>query len=129
MKIGKWTIIAVDKRIIKQYDTTIGYEILDNNFWSNNLNQNIKAIQYTGDNNDSDQIEYKDNTPNSIFNGDIKVFADKWDEAHLLNLQNLWDNNNIEITLADNTKRIETNEEKINRLGSRPVTYKSEDIY
>jgi hypothetical protein len=129
MKIGKWTIIAVDKRIIKQYENAIGYEILDNNFWLNNLNQNIKAIQYTNDSNDFDQVEYKDNTPNSIFSGDIKIFSDKWDEVHLLNLQNSWDSSNIEITLEDNTKRAETIEEKINRLGPRPTTYKSEDIY
>lgn len=129
MKTGKWTIVVDDKRIIKQYEGRIGYEILDDNFWLNNLDKNIRAIQYTGDNNDLDQVEYRDKTPNSVFTGDIKIFADKWDEAHLLNMQNLWDNNNIQITLADNSKRPETSEEKINRIGQRPSTYKSENIY
>ena len=50
MKIGKWTIVVPDKRIIKQYGDgkTIGYIVEDNNFWINNLNSNINAIQYTG---------------------------------------------------------------------------------
>lgn len=142
MKKGKWTIVVDDKRIIKQYGEGIGigYEVLDNNLWSN-LNSNIFAIQYTGDVNDSDQVEYRDETPHSIFNGDIKIFADKWDEKYLLNLQFNWDNNFIYETIPDpnstpeNPKpditkvKEETVEQKITRLGPRPTIYKSENIY
>ena len=50
MKKGKWSIIVDDKRIIKQYDegsvAGIGYIIESENFWLNNLNSNIRAIQY-----------------------------------------------------------------------------------
>jgi hypothetical protein len=96
MKIGKWTIVVDDKRIIKQYGNGIGigYEILDNNLWLS-LNQNIFAIQYTGDPLDHEQVEYRDETQHSIFSGDIKIFSDKWDQQHLLNLQNIWDNNYV----------------------------------
>jgi hypothetical protein len=142
MKIGKWTIVVDDKRIIKQYGDGIGigYEILDNNFWSN-LNSNIFAIQYTGDVNDSDQVEYRDETKHSIFSGDIKIFSDKWDEQYLLNLQNIWDNNYIyeeiphpKSTLENPRPNIlvikqETIEQKTTRLGPRPSIYISENIY
>jgi hypothetical protein len=128
MKLGKWTIVVPDKRIIKQYDNnqSIGYEIEDNNFWINNLNSNIRAIQYTGDNSDLEQVEHNDGTPHSNFTGDIKIFADAWDKEHLKYLQLLWDNNR----LSDNGNLVqETIEQKTARLGIRPSNYTSENIY
>jgi hypothetical protein len=142
MKKGKWTIVVDDKRIIKQYGDGIGigYEILDNNFWSN-LDSNICAIQYTGDSSDYEQVEYRTQIENSFFEGNIKNFADKWDEAHLLKLQSDWDINNI-YELVPNTnitpenpfqfntvKKEETIEQKTTRIGPRPSVYVSENIY
>jgi hypothetical protein len=122
MKIGKWTIVVTDKLIIKQYGDgqSIGYTVDDNNFWNNNLNSNIHAIQYTGNNSDFEQVEYNDETKHSNFTGDIKIFADAWDKEHLKYLQLVWDNNNLVQ---------ETIEQKSNRLGSRPTNYTSENIY
>jgi hypothetical protein len=138
MKIGKWSIIVEDKRIVKQYGegATFGYVVEDDSFWKNNLASNVRAIQYTGDNLDSDQVEYNDKTNHSIFNGDIKIFSDKWDEQHLLKLQNDWDNNIEYINLGktnpekpnEDQFRQETIEEKIIRIGNRPTSFKSEDI-
>jgi len=138
MKIGKWSIIVEDKRIVKQYGegATFGYVVEDDSFWKNNLASNVRAIQYTGDNLDSDQVEYNDGTNHSIFNGDIKMFSDKWDEQHLLKLQNDWDNNIEYINLGktnpekpnEDQFRQETIEEKIIRIGNRPTSFKSEDI-
>ena len=122
MKIGKWSIIVPDKRIVKQYGdgATWGYVVEDNFFWNNNLESNIRAIQYSGDNLDTDQVEHNDGTGNTFFNGDIKKFSDKWDEQHLIRLQAEWDIDNI---------KDETPEEKITRLGVRPTSYQSQDIY
>jgi len=142
MKKGKWTIIVDDKRIVKQYGDGIGrgYQVLDENFWSS-LNPNIFAIQYTGDVNDFDQVEYRDETKHSNFLGDIKIFADKWDQKHLIELQFIWDNNilyekipNPNSTPEDPKQDItvikeETIEEKTTRIGPRPSVYVSEDIY
>ena len=143
MKMGKWTIVRVDKTIIKQYgeNQSIGYIINDDNFWNNNLSNNIHAIQYTGNELDFDQVEYNDRSPNSKFNGNIKIFADEWDKAHLKNLQNIWDNNNIYESIPNlnitpenplpfiRVKKEETLEQKELRIGSRPTIYNSLDIY
>lgn len=69
MKIGKWTIVVPDKLIIKQYGdyATRGYVVDDNNFWNNNLSQNIRAIQYTGNNLDKEQVEHNDGSPHTFF--------------------------------------------------------------
>jgi len=122
MKIGKWSIIIPDKRIVKQYGdgATWGYVVEDDSFWNDNLESNIRAIQYSGDNLDTDQVEHNDGTNNTVFNGDIKKFSDKWDEQHLIRLQAEWDIDNI---------KDETPEEKITRLGVRPTSYQSQDIY
>jgi len=131
MKTGKWTIVVPDKLIIKQYGdfATRGYVIDDNNFWNNNLSQNIRAIQYTGNNLDKEQVEHNDGNPHTFFSGDIKVFSDEWDKKHLIFLQNSWDYNNIQVQIENNSTRPETLDEKINRLGSRPTIYNSVDIY
>jgi hypothetical protein len=148
MKKGKWSIIVVDKIIVKQYDeglsAGIGYIIESENFWSSNLNSNVKAIQYTGIPDDIDQVEYRDGTHNSVFTGNIKIFSDEWDKKHLEHLQSIWDNNNIlkNPTNPKDSQQVqlqkillgecnipETQEEKLNRLGPRPQTYNSSDIY
>lgn len=131
MKIGKWTIVVPDKLIIKQYGdyATRGYVVDDNNFWNNNLSQNIRAIQYTGNNLDKEQVEHNDGSPHTFFSGNIKIFADEWDKKHLIFLQDSWDNNNIQVQIENNSTRPETLDEKINRLGPRPTIYNSVDIY
>lgn len=131
MKIGKWTIVVPDKLIIKQYGDSaqVGYIIEDNNFWTNNLSSNIRAIQYTGDNLDKEQVEHNDGSPHTFFSGDIKAFADEWDKKHLVFLQESWDFNNLKIQLENNLTRPETVDEKINRLGPRPTSFNSVDIY
>jgi hypothetical protein len=121
MKMGKWTIVRADKLIIKQYGDgkSTGYFIDDQNFWNTNLDSTINAIQYTGNNSDFDQVEFNNGNKNTYFSGNIKIFADAWDKEHLKSLQLIWDNNNLEN---------ETIEEKIVRLGQRPINYISEDI-
>jgi hypothetical protein len=130
MKIGKWSIIVQDKRIVKQYgeEATLGFIVENNSFWQNNVSSNIKAIQYTGDNLDKEQVEYNDGSPHSHFTGDIKKFADEWDKAYLLKLQNDWDNDTLYSPDISKSKA-ETEEEKITRIGSRPTSYVSTDIY
>ena len=80
---------------------------------------NIWAVQY-GTSVTSDEVEYRDTTPHSSWAdanlGNFQDFIDKWDSAHLLNLQSAWDDNNVEG---------ETSEEKIERLGARPTSYSS----
>ena len=120
MKKGKWTIIKADKKIVKQYGELLGYIVNDNNFWNTNLNSNIHAIQYTGDNSDFDQVEFNDGTKNTYFSGDIKIFADAWDKEYLKDLQLIWDNDNL---------KDETVEQKTSRIGPRPINYVSQDIY
>jgi hypothetical protein len=135
MKKGKWTIVVPDKRIIKQYDEGqnqgIGYVIENNDFWISNLSSNIHAIQYTGIDSDFDQVEFNDGSPNSVFKGDINIFAEAWDKEHLLNLQLIWDNNNVYKNTIENNENIlvkETIEEKITRIGERPKNYNSINI-
>jgi hypothetical protein len=145
MKIGKWSIIVPDKIIAKQYSegegVSLWFYIRDESFWRDNLALNIKAIQYTGDNSDTQQVEYNDGSLHSHFTGDIKKFADEWDKAYLLKLQNDWDRANLTILLNSNDPgfnsqspdikqyRDETEEEKIARIGNRPTSYASTDIY
>jgi hypothetical protein len=139
MKIGKWSIIVEDKRIVKQYGNgaTLGHVVEEDSFWENNLSPNIRAIQYSGDNLDNNQVEYNDKSNNSVFVGNIKVFSDQWDKQHLLYLQNNWDLDINYINLGkinpdkpnEDQFRQETIEEKIIRLGNRPSSYISEDIY
>ena len=121
MKMGKWTIVRADKLIIKQYGDgkSIGYFIDDQNFWNTNLDSTINAIQYTGNNSDLDQVEFNNGNKNTYFSGNIKIFADAWDKEHLKSLQLIWDSNSLQN---------ETIEEKIVRLGQRPINYISEDI-
>jgi hypothetical protein len=120
---ANWTIIFDDKVVIKNYaegaSQGIGYVVSDNSFWSDSKFSNIWAIQH-GTSVSSDEIEYRDETPNSSYDdaglGDISQFSSKWDEAHLSQLQADWDNDNVEDETAD---------EKISRLGARPTSYSS----
>jgi len=120
-----WTVVFEDKIIVKPgFDngdgtTGKGYTIDDDTFWNQSKFSNIWAIQY-GTTPSSDEVEHRDATPHCSFAeadlGDFQPFIDKWDAAHLTQLQFQWDNNNVDG---------ETSEEKIARLGARPTSYSS----
>jgi len=120
---GNWTIVFEDKIVIKNYAEGafegIGYKINDDAFWNDSKFSNIWAIQY-GTPIISDEVEYRDSTPHSSYAdaniGDISQFSNKWDSAHLTQLQSNWDTNNVDG---------ETEAEKIARLGARPTSYSS----
>jgi len=109
-----WTVVFEDKLIIKQTGDVAGrgYPINDDAFWSQSKFSNIWAIQY-GTSITSDEVEYRDTTPHSSFAdaniGDISQFSNKWDSAHLSQLQSDWD--------ADPRSESEK--------GSRPTSYSS----
>lgn len=117
---SNWTVVFEDKLIIKRNGDAVGnYVIDDDSFWNQSKLSNIWAIQY-GTSVTSDEVEYRDTTPNSSFAdaniGDFSQFTNKWDSAHLAKLQSNWDNDNIEG---------ETESEKIIRRGERPTSYSS----
>ena len=118
---ANWSVIIEDKNIIKQTGDAAGtsYIINDDSFWNQSKFSNIWAVQY-GTSNSNDEVEYKDTTPHSSWTdanlGNFQDFIDRWDSTHLINLQSNWDNNNIDS---------ETAEEKLIRLGARPVSYSS----
>ena len=129
-----WTIVFEDKIVINQSVMNadghpVAYKIEDDSFWGQDKFSNIWAIQY-GTSITSDEVEYRDTTPHSSFAdaniGDISQFSNKWDSAHLAQLQTDWDNNNGD-TYDDsgNVTHTETEEEKIARLGARPTSYSS----
>ena len=120
---AQWTVVFDDKLVIKQSGDASGpYKINDDSFWSDSKWSNIWAIQYKADDHDyNDSVEYRDETPHATWTaadlGDFQTqFIDRWDAAHLANLQSDWDNNNVEG---------ETESEKIARLGARPTSYSS----
>jgi len=116
-----WSVVFEDKLVVKQAGDAAGtgYEIDDDTFWNQSKFSNIWAIQY-GTSVSSDEVEYRDSTPHSSWAdanlGNFQDFINKWDSAHLAQLQSDWDNNNVEG---------ETSEEKIERLGARPTSYSS----
>ena len=118
---AQWTVVFDDKLVIKQSGDAAGtpYNISDDSFWYDSKFSNIWAIQY-GNSITSDEVEYRDSTPHSSFAdaniGDISQFTNKWDAAHLAQLQSNWDNDNVDG---------ETESEKIARLGARPTSYSS----
>ena len=130
---ANWTIVFEDKTVIKNHaegaSEGVAYIISDYAFWGQDKFSNIWAIKY-GTSITSDEVEYKDTTPHSSFAdaniGDISQFSNKWDSAHLAQLQTDWDNNNGD-TYDDsgNVTHTETEEEKIARLGARPTSYSS----
>ena len=137
-KHGLWTVIPVDKKIIKKTEdfspTNPGVvSIDDDSLWSQSKFSNIHAIQFSDDDVDNDQVEYLDNSANTSYDanllGDFRTtFINTFDAQHLANLQSAWDNNN-DLDVADETAeggfRPETEEEKITRLGARPTSYTS----
>jgi len=124
---ANWTVVFDDKRIIKvsgdfNVSNGPGYVIDDDAFWGQSKFSNIWAIQH-GASNANDQVEYKDDTPHSSYEdanlGDFQDFIDRWDAAHLIQIQAVWDN--------DDRPEQDTNGEsdKIARLGPRPTSYSS----
>ena len=125
---SNWTVVFDDKSIINQdvknyagYPT--GY-IINDSLWYNTKFANIWAIQYQADNHDyADSVEYRDETTHATWTaanlGDFQTqFIDKWDAAHLAQLQADWDNN-------DEGPDGESEADKIARLGARPTSYTS----
>jgi hypothetical protein len=119
---SNWTIVFEDKMIIKNYaegaNEGVGYKIDDDAFWATTDFQNIWAIQ-AGTSNTSDEVEHRDDTPHCSLSDkgvDMQQFIDRWDAAHLTQLQTNWDNNNVDG---------ESEADKIARLGARPTSYSS----
>jgi|TARA_R110002020_G_scaffold302686_1_gene518108 hypothetical protein len=131
---SNWTIIFEDKCIIKNTgaESGTGYKIDDDAFWNDSKFSNIWAIQY-GTSNSSDEVEHRNETPHCSYVdanlGDISQFSNRWDSAHLAQLQSDWDNNNLSIEDPEGQNppvlRDETEAEKITRLGERPTSYSS----
>jgi len=110
---GNWTVVFEDKTIIKQNGDAAGnYEINDDTFWGQSKFSNIWAIQY-GTSVSTDEVEYRDQTPHSAYDpavlGDISEFTNKWDAAHLAQLQSDWDDDD-----RDESEK-----------GARPTSYSS----
>ena len=127
---ANWTIVFEDKMIIKQSGDPAGsYTIDDDTFWGQSKFSNIWAI-HSGTSVSTDEVEYRDTTPHSTFAdaniGDISQFINKWDSAHLTQLQSNWDNDNGDTVDSEgNVTHVETEAEKITRLGARPTSYSS----
>jgi hypothetical protein len=127
---GQWTIVFDDKTVIKNYaeGAEEGYPHKienDDTFWNDSKFSNIWAIHY-GTADTSDEVEYRDDTPHTSFSeanlGNISQFSSRWDAAHLAELQENWDQDNV----YDSQGNInETESEKIARIGARPTTYSS----
>jgi ABC-type uncharacterized transport system ATPase subunit len=92
----------------------------DSEFW-NSVDPRIIAIQYHSDG--LKQIEYK-NPREDVPITDVSTLQKYIDRFNLTEqtyqAQVSWDKNNVQITLENGTKRAETSEEKITRLGPRP---------
>lgn len=137
-KHGMWTVVPVDKQILKKTEDFsfanpgVVY-IEDDSFWSQAKFDNIHAIQFTDDDVDNDQVEYKTNEPNGAYDagvlGDFRTeFINRFDAQHLINLKAAWDDNNdydVADESAEGGVRQETEAEKIARIGARPTSYTS----
>ena len=132
-KHGLWTVIIEDKIVMKKTEdfsvsSPKAVKVEDDSFWSQSKFNNIHAIQFSDDGVDNDQVEYKDNSPNSSYDENIlgnfrTEFISKWDSVYLTELQYNWDNNDRDTNgeiLVD-----ETVEAKTIRLGARPTSYTS----
>ena len=120
------TVIPSDKQIyLETVDTQFPNRrchIIDNDqeFW-NNVDPRIHAIQYHSDG--DKHIEYKNPRENVVITDitTIQKYIDRFNlTEQTYQAQVSWDKNNVQITLADGSKRAETSEEKITRLGPRP---------
>ena len=122
-----WTVVFEDKMIIKQSGDAGGtsYVIADDDFWGLAKWNNIWAIQY-GTFEPSDTVEHRDHTPHCTWEdanlGDFQEFINRWDSAHLAQLQSDWDNDNL---FNEDGSSAETEADKIARLGARPTSYSS----
>ena len=118
----KWTVVFVDKMVVCQSvknagGHATGYVIDDNSLWSDSKWNDINAIQFIDDGNDhNDCVEMipgtfgRNKTWAEAALGDFRSqFIDKWDVAHLAQLQADWD--------ADDRPESEK--------GSRPTSYTS----
>jgi len=118
---SNWTVVFEDKKIIKNNGAESGtaYDIVDNTFWSQEKFSNIWSIQY-GTGISTDEVEHRDSTPHSTYAssnlGDFNEFINRWDSSHLITLQSVWDESNVEG---------ETEATKITRIGARPTSYSS----
>lgn len=132
-KHGSWTVVFDDQLIIKKtndFGISNGKGLIcgGTDFWNQPKFSNLHAIQFTDDNLDNDQVEFKDNSPNGPYDvskyGDFRQFIDLWDAAYLSTIQEQWDNN-VNFVNTDGNQVPETLEQKITRLGPRPTTYSS----
>jgi hypothetical protein len=92
----------------------------DSEFW-NNIDPRIHAIQYHSDG--DKHIEYKNPQENVLITDEsiLQKYIERFNlTEQTYQSQLAWDNNNVQITLADGTKIAETLEQKITRLGPRP---------
>jgi len=123
------TVIPIDKAIyLETSDLQFPNRrchIIDNDveFWDS-VDKDINAIQYHSDG--QKEIEYKVSSGRgNVPITDISILQKYIDRFNLTEqtyqAQVTWDKDNVQITLADGSKRNETQEEKINRLGPRPL--------
>jgi len=120
------TVIPSDKQIYLE-TTDLQYpnrrcHVIDNDseFWDS-IDSRILAIQYHSDG--LKQIEYNNPREDVVITdiSEVQKYIDRFNlTEQTYQSQIAWDNNNVQITLENNTQRAETREEKINRLGPRP---------
>ena len=120
------TVIPIDKQIYLE-TSDLQYpnrrcHVIDNDseFW-NSVDSRIHAIQYHSDG--LKQIEYNNPRENVVITNisEVQKYIDRFNlTEQTYQSQLAWYNNNVKITLENNTQRAETREEKITRLGPRP---------
>ena len=96
--IGNWTVVFEDKKIVNQTVLNdlghgTGYKIDDDAFWNKPEFANIWAIQKDAPN-INDEVEHRDDKHHCSLSDegiDFQQFIDRWDVAHLAQLQADWD--------------------------------------
>jgi hypothetical protein len=134
----KWTVLFPEKRITCQgvknpAGWPVTYKIDNDSFWSDSKWQDIHVIQFIDDSNDhNDCVEMvpgtfgRNKTWAESNLGDFRSqFIDKWDVAHLAQLQADWDADGENLTDEAGNPISETEAEKISRIGARPTSYTS----
>ena len=132
----KWSVIFDDRRVINQsvinaQGWPTGYVINDDSFWNDSKWNDIHAIQFIDDGNDHNDAVEQVPAPNNrnmtwaeANLGDFRSqFIDRWDAAHLAQLQADWDADIV--YKSPDFQDPETEAEKIARLGARPTSYTS----